>query len=91
VATAHTLPREVRAASRYRFAPARFRRLALPAVVLAGEESPEALRVVGVDLAHRALPGSRVVRMPGVGHEAVETGPGVFSGAVLEALGAGPG
>jgi pimeloyl-ACP methyl ester carboxylesterase len=91
VATAHTLPREVRAAAQYRFNPARFRRLGLPAVVLAGEDSPEALRVVGVDLAHRALTGSRVVRMPGVGHEAVETGPEVFAAAVLGALGAGPG
>jgi pimeloyl-ACP methyl ester carboxylesterase len=91
VATAHTLPREVRAVGQYRFDPPRFRRLGLPAVVLAGEDSHEALRVVGVGLAHRALTGSRVVRMPGVGHEAVETGPEVFAAAVLGALGAGPG
>jgi hypothetical protein len=49
-------------------------------VVLAGEESPAAFRVVGVDLVRRAVRPSRVVRMPGMGHEAVETGsssPGV--------------
>jgi pimeloyl-ACP methyl ester carboxylesterase len=85
LATTHTLPREVRAAEQYRFDPARFRRAALPAVVLAGENSPEALRTVGVGLAHHTLRSSRVVTMPGVGHEAVETGPEVLTAAVLSA------
>jgi pimeloyl-ACP methyl ester carboxylesterase len=83
VATAHTLPREVRVVGQYRFDPGRFRRLTLPAVLLAGEDSPEPLRVAGIDLARRALPHARVVRMPGVGHEAVETGPEAFTTAVL--------
>jgi pimeloyl-ACP methyl ester carboxylesterase len=83
VATAHTLPREVRVVEQYRFDPGRFRRLTLPALLLAGEDSPEPLRVAGIDLARRALPHARVVRMPGVGHEAVETGPEAFTAAVL--------
>jgi pimeloyl-ACP methyl ester carboxylesterase len=86
VSTAHTLPREVRSVEQYQFDPARFHRLTLPAVLLAGELSPEPLRVVGLELAHRALPHARVVRMPGVGHEAVETGPEVFTAAVLGCL-----
>ena len=90
VATAHTLPREVRAAERYRFDLRRFRRLALPAVLLAGDTSPEPFRVVGIDLVRQALTHSRVVSMPGVGHEAVETGPEVFAVAVLEWLAQGP-
>jgi pimeloyl-ACP methyl ester carboxylesterase len=86
VGTVHTLPREVRAAERYRFDPSRFQRLTLPARLLVGEQSPEPLRA-GIVLAHRALVNSRVISMPGVGHEAVETGPEVFVAAVLEALG----
>jgi pimeloyl-ACP methyl ester carboxylesterase/NTP pyrophosphatase (non-canonical NTP hydrolase) len=86
VATVHTLPREVRAAERYRFAPKRFGRLALPAVLLAGEQSPEQLRVEGIRLARQALVNSRVIHMPGVGHEAVETGPEVFAATVLGCL-----
>jgi pimeloyl-ACP methyl ester carboxylesterase len=91
VATAHTLPRELRTAEQGRFDPRRFRRLALPALLLSGEDSPEPLRVTGIDLARQALPHARVVRMPGVGHEAVETGPEVFTAAVLAWLAqAGP-
>ena len=86
VSTAHTLPREVRTVERYRFDPARFRRLALPAVLLVGDESPEPLRVLGTDLARRAFPHAPVVGMPGVGHEAVETGPAVFADTVLACL-----
>ncbi len=89
VGTAHTLSREVRAAERYRFDPSRFQRLTLPATLLAGEQSPGPLRAGGA-LAHRALLNSRVVTMPGVGHEAVETGPDVFAAAVLESLGPVP-
>lgn len=33
---------------------------------------------VGVDLVHHAIPGSRVITMPGVDHEAVTTGPDVL-------------
>jgi pimeloyl-ACP methyl ester carboxylesterase len=86
VGTVHTLSREVREAERYRFDPSRFRRLTLPATLLSGEQSPEPFRE-GIALAHRALVNSRVVTMPGVGHEAVETGPDVFAAAVLEILG----
>jgi pimeloyl-ACP methyl ester carboxylesterase len=86
VGTVDTLSREVREAERYRFDPSRFRRLTLPARLLSGEQSPEPFRA-GIALAHRALVNSRVIIMPGVGHEAVETGPDVFAAAVLESLG----
>jgi pimeloyl-ACP methyl ester carboxylesterase len=89
VATANTLPRELRSVARYRFDPERFRRLNLPAVLLAGEESPDSL-LVGISLLNETLPRSRVVTMAGVGHEAVETGPAIFTSAVLEILEAQP-
>jgi pimeloyl-ACP methyl ester carboxylesterase len=86
VATVHTLPREVRTAERYRFDAKRFRRLTLPVVLLAGEQSPEPFRVGGIEFARRALLNSRVITMPGVGHEAVETEPAVFAATVLGCL-----
>jgi pimeloyl-ACP methyl ester carboxylesterase len=85
VATAHTLPRE-RSVGAYRFDPERFRSLSVPTALLEGDQSPESLRI-GVRLVDETLRNSRVVTMPGVGHEAVETGPEIFTAAVLDALG----
>jgi pimeloyl-ACP methyl ester carboxylesterase len=86
VATAHTLPRELRSVGAYRFDPERFRDLSVPTVLLEGDQSPESLRI-GVRLVDETLRNSRIVTMPGVGHEAVETGPQIFAAAVLDALG----
>jgi pimeloyl-ACP methyl ester carboxylesterase len=85
LATAHTLPRELRSVEHYRFDPQRFSRLDIPTVLLAGNESPDALQI-GVRLVNETLANSRVITMPGVGHEAVETGPETFTTAVLDAL-----
>lgn len=85
VSTAHTLPRELRSVEAYRFDPARFRGLSVPTVLLEGDESPAELRV-GVRLLDEALPNSRLVTMLGVGHEAVETGPEVFTSTILSVL-----
>ncbi len=85
MATAHTLPRELRAVDAYRFDPERFRSLSVPTVLLDGDQSPDEIRL-GVRLLDEVLPDSRLVTMPGVGHEAVETGPEVFAETVLGCL-----
>jgi pimeloyl-ACP methyl ester carboxylesterase len=85
VATAHTLPRELRGVEAYRFDPERFRGLSVPTVLLEGDQSPAAFRI-GVRMVDEVLPDSRLVTMPGVGHEAVETGPEVLVATVLDAL-----
>jgi pimeloyl-ACP methyl ester carboxylesterase len=77
VATAHTLPRELRAVEAYRFDAERFRALTVPTVLLDGDQSPDEIRL-GVRLLDEVVPDSRLVTMPGVGHEAVETGPETF-------------
>jgi pimeloyl-ACP methyl ester carboxylesterase len=85
VATAQTLPRELRSVEAYRFDPERFRGLRVPTVLLEGDESPAELRV-GVRLLEKAVPDARLVTVPGVGHEAVETGPEIFAETVLACL-----
>jgi pimeloyl-ACP methyl ester carboxylesterase len=85
VATAHTLPRELRSVESYRFDPERFRGLTVPTVLLEGDQSPDEIRI-GVRLLNETMPNSRLVTMTGVGHEAVETGPEVLVAAVLDAL-----
>jgi len=85
VETAGTLPRELRSVERYRFRPERFAGLRAPTLLLSGDQSPQPV-LDAVRLANRALPGSRVVTMAGVGHEAVETGPDTFVTTVLEQL-----
>jgi pimeloyl-ACP methyl ester carboxylesterase len=85
VATAHTLPRELRAVEAYAFEADRFRGITVPTLLLDGDQSPDELRL-GVRLLEAVLPDSRLVTMPGVGHEAVETGPDTFAQAVLGSL-----
>jgi pimeloyl-ACP methyl ester carboxylesterase len=85
VATAHTLPREVRTVERYEFVPARFGTLHVPTALLEGDASPDELRV-GVAVLADVLPRAVLRTMPGVGHEAVETGPDVFVEALLGVL-----
>jgi pimeloyl-ACP methyl ester carboxylesterase len=78
VDSVHTLPRELRSVVTFAFDPERYRSIALPTLLLRGAESSPEMHV-GVDLVHHAIPGSRVITMPGVDHEAVTTGPDVLS------------
>ncbi len=86
VATAHTLPRELRSVEAYRFDPKRYHGLTVPTVLLEGDQSPAELRI-GVALLDETLPNSRLVTMRGVGHEAVETRPELFADTVLACFG----
>lgn len=86
VASAHTLPRELKAANEeYRFEAARFRDLRTPTLLLGGGESAPFLQEANRAVAE-TLPNSRVVLMSGLGHEAVETGPEAFTTEVLRFL-----
>jgi len=85
VDAAHTIPRELRAVKAYRFDPERFGDLATPALMLAGSDSPVALRKAA-ETVDAALSGSRIVVMEGQGHSAMDTGTDLFTTEVLRFL-----
>jgi pimeloyl-ACP methyl ester carboxylesterase len=85
LAAAHTIPRELRAVHDDEFEPARFRGLDVPTLLLGGSESPAAFGTA-IEMAHTALPDSRVVTMPGQGHVAMDTGTELFLREVLAFL-----
>jgi pimeloyl-ACP methyl ester carboxylesterase len=84
-ALSRTLAREIEATRRYVFTAGRFRGVRTPVLLLAGERSAPDLRDAGVML-DAALPDSRVEILPGQGHQAIDTGPGVFLDAVRRFL-----
>jgi pimeloyl-ACP methyl ester carboxylesterase len=85
VDAAHTIPRELRAVKAYGFDPERFGDLATPALLLAGGDSPVALRKAAGAVGE-ALPDSRLVVMDGQGHSAMDTGTDLFTAEVLRFL-----
>jgi pimeloyl-ACP methyl ester carboxylesterase len=85
VDAAHTIPRELRAVKAYRFDPERFGDLATPALMLAGGDSPVALRKAA-EAVDEALSDSRLVVMEGQGHSAMDTGTDLFTTEVLRFL-----
>jgi pimeloyl-ACP methyl ester carboxylesterase len=89
VAAAHTLVRELLAEEAYRFDARRFASFQVPTLILAGGDSPAFLRQ-SCELAAAALPGSRIVTMPGQRHIAMDTAPELFVREVLAFL-LGPG
>ena len=85
VATAHTLPREMRAVEGYTFDPTRFRTLRTPTVLLVGGDSPPFLKAA-IEAVGAALPDSRIVVMPGQQHVAMHTAPELFASLVVRFL-----
>jgi len=81
LAAAHTLVREVADAD-YVFDPERFRSLAVPTLLLLGENSPPSLKKPTERLAS-VLPNSRVVVMSDQGHVAMRTAPELFLREVI--------
>jgi len=77
VATASTLPRELRANLQFSVEPDRLRGLQTPVLLLTGGDSPPATHA-GMVALHAALPNSRVVMMPGQEHVAMYTAPDLF-------------
>ncbi|RFU21043.1 alpha/beta fold hydrolase [Geodermatophilus marinus] len=85
VAAAHTVVRETRAEEEYRFDGARFAGLGIPVLLMAGTESSPELAAAS-RLVAGALPGARVVELPGQGHVAMTTAPELFAGVLLDFL-----
>lgn len=81
LAAAHTIVREFADAD-YVFEPRRFRGLAVPTLLLLGENSPPSLQKPTERLAS-VLPNSSVVVMPGQGHVAMRTAPELFLREVI--------
>jgi pimeloyl-ACP methyl ester carboxylesterase len=85
VASAHTIPRELRAEESYRPDPDTFSSLSLPVLLLLGSESPEWAKR-GTEVAESALAESRVKVLEGEGHLAIMTAPELVAGAVARFL-----
>ena len=85
VASAHTVPRELRVAIEYRFAWNTAREINQPTLLLQGELSPARLRA-SVAALHALLPNSRVAVLEGQGHAGLRTAPGLVAAEILKFL-----
>jgi pimeloyl-ACP methyl ester carboxylesterase len=85
VAAAHTLVREERAVTAYRFDPHRFRDMTVPTLLLLGSESPLLFRS-SIETLHAVLPNSRVHILHGQRHLADVTAPEQVADALLAFL-----
>jgi len=86
VAAAHTVPREVRAEAAYGVNLAVLGELAVPVLLLLGEESPDWARVATEQI-EAALPDARVAVLHGQGHVATVTAPELVAGELARFLG----
>jgi pimeloyl-ACP methyl ester carboxylesterase len=80
-----TIPREIALDRTYRFQAERFARLQVPVLLLTGSESPPFYRE-GTALVASALPGSRIVVLPGHQHIAHLSEPELVAREVLHFL-----
>jgi pimeloyl-ACP methyl ester carboxylesterase len=85
VAVAHTLPRELREAERYRLDARQFSDLHTPTLLLMGGDSPQNVKAA-TEAVDAALPNSRIAVMPGQQHVAMDTAPELFLHEVLAFL-----
>ena len=85
VDNALTLPAELRAARGYRFDPAEVAELAVPTLLLLGEETEEEVAGVTTRLA-AALPAAEVAILPGQGHGAMFSAPGLLASEIRRFL-----
>ncbi len=83
VNTAPTLPRELQAGVEYKFDAARFKKLAIPTLLLSGSESPIFLKE-GIKTLDRSLNNSRVTTLEGQAHDAARAAPDLFTEKVLK-------
>jgi pimeloyl-ACP methyl ester carboxylesterase len=85
VASAHTVPREIRAFGEQAFDPVQGARIGIPVLLLVGSESPEAIQGKPRQVA-AALPDARTVELAGQGHMANITAPELTARVLLEFL-----
>jgi pimeloyl-ACP methyl ester carboxylesterase len=86
VASAHTIPRELRADEAYRFEAGRYSTLRVPTLLLLGGDSPPFFRSA-TEAVHGAIGSSSVVVLPGQQHAAMNTAPELFMRELLGFLG----
>ncbi len=86
VAAAHTIPRELRASSEYRFDPTRFASLRAPTLLLLGGSSPPPFRAA-LELVRGAIAHAELVVLPSQQHAAMDTAPDLFLRELLRFLG----
>jgi pimeloyl-ACP methyl ester carboxylesterase len=79
---AHTLAREEKAFSEYRFDAGRFSDLSIPTLLLTGSESSSIYKK-STKAVHNALPNSRIVTLDGQAHIAMNTAPNLFIESVI--------
>ncbi len=77
LANAHSVPRELHAASGYRFDSARFSDLPMPTLLLVGSESSDVDKEDAATLA-AILPNASIATLEGQGHSATQTAPDIF-------------
>ena len=85
VAAAHTILREARATTSFRWEPESFAALSVPVLLLSGSVSPAFLRTATAAQAD-ALPDVRVTVLEGQAHTAMDTAPELFADAVISFL-----
>lgn len=85
LATAHTLPREMRAEVQYVFDAERLGGVHVPTLLLLGGDSPQ-LAKESTQTIGSTLPNARIVVMPGQQHIAMYTAPDLFLHEVLAFL-----
>ncbi len=82
VATARTIPREEASVDSYILNPKRFSRMEIPTLLLLGAESPPFYRAA-IETLRKSIPHSRIARMPGQRHAAMDTAPELFLREVI--------
>jgi len=85
LASAPTVPRELRAEEGYVFVPERFMTVRTPTLLLVGGASPPLL-LTDAQAVAAALPDATITILPGQGHFAMDTAPDLFVDAVLTFL-----
>jgi pimeloyl-ACP methyl ester carboxylesterase len=83
LAAAHTIPREARAEEAYRLPADQVGKLSIPVLLVLGGDSPHLAGRVNAML-QKTLPNARTVVMPGQQHIAMDTGPDLLVGSVLD-------
>ncbi len=80
---AHTLPRELKALTEYRFEAARFKDLTIPTMLLYGSESL-LLDIEPTKMLDKTFPESLLIELEGQAHNATTTAPDLFADKVLK-------
>jgi len=85
VAAAHSVTRELRAVSSYKFDGSRFAALHVPTQLMLGGASPPPVRAA-VELVHAAIPRAELCVLPSQQHVAMDTAPDLFLRELLRFL-----